>query len=44
MIGLHIYLNGLKRNGQSEYSARYIGLIYGLGAVNVSFVAIMICP
>jgi hypothetical protein len=42
--GLVIYFKGFERKGQRDLTARNKGLIYGLGAVNVSLVTITIWP
>jgi hypothetical protein len=42
--GLGIYFQGFKMNGRSDITARNKGLVYGLGAVNVSLTIIIIWP
>jgi uncharacterized protein YacL len=44
IIGLSVYFNGLGMSEQSDRTARNKGLIYGLGAANVSLAAVIICP
>jgi len=44
VIGLIVYFEGLKREGQSDIIARNKGLIYGLGALNVSLLTFIIWP
>lgn len=44
VIGFNFYLDGLEGSGQSQLSGRNKGLIYGLGAANVSLATIIICP
>jgi hypothetical protein len=44
LFGLIIYLEGLENKGQRDIAARNKGLIYGLGAVNISLVIVIIWP
>jgi hypothetical protein len=44
LIGLNIYFEGLEWKGRSDIAATNKGIIYGLGAVNVSLVMIIIWP
>lgn len=44
VIGLMIYFQGFENKGQRDIAARNKGLIYGLGAVNLSLVMVIIWP
>jgi hypothetical protein len=42
--GLMIYFQGFENNRQRDIVARNKGLIYGLGAVNISLAIVLIWP
>ena len=44
VFGLEVYFQGFERKGRSNIAARNKGLIYGLGAVNLCLVMIIIWP
>jgi hypothetical protein len=44
VTGLIIYFQGFENKGKRDIAARNKGLIYGLGAVNISLVIIIIWP
>ena len=44
MIGIIIYFQAFENKGQRDIAASNKGLIYGLGAVNICLVMIIIWP
>ena len=44
VVGLIIYFQAFENKGQRDRAARNKGLMYGLGAVNICLVMIIICP